>query len=140
MAATAGLSSTLMSAKAELSSASFMNTFPRVIREVVTQFQQQKGVWICKTTQYLKIGDCSYYGIHRVAQTIWDKVKCAKEIKTQLLSKMGMHPETPIYQIVGDSGAFSLEGTKNAMNFFTRTHSFPHSYPLWMQKMMERAV
>jgi hypothetical protein len=86
------------------------------IKEILPIFQKGKGAPITKTVQLFQdaVNGNHYYGFHKnqqMADSHQATVQRYAEIKSRLLVKV------PVYQVVGDSGAFSEEGTKAALTF-----------------------
>lgn len=90
------------------------------IKKLIPSFQRRQGKFISETVQRIQVGGAYFYGIHRKEQDAADFKSTAKryaEIKSHLLANMGLSADTPIYEVVGDSAAFSASGTEKAMRF-----------------------
>lgn len=108
-----------------------------MVKNLAVRFQRKEGAFLSETVQLIndpRTNVC-FYGIHRDHQVISNHNGCEhfestakrySEIKSHILSKMGLQPNTEVIEVVGDSAAFSLEGTQEAMNFLQR-HLSPHA-------------
>lgn len=93
---------------------------------MITQFQQRQGTWITSNCQHIELGNVHYYGVHKDQQmqsgeTSQSSILATRQIyqkmKAHVLQSMGLSPDTKVIQIVGDSAAFSIEGTEQGKKF-----------------------
>ena len=107
------------------------------IRALNLSFQRREGKYLTDTVQFLKDNNTGahFYGIHRDEQMVINRdgqehfertERRYDQIKSHILKQMGLQPNTPILQVVGDSAAFSLTGTRRAMSFL-QNHLSPNS-------------
>jgi hypothetical protein len=93
------------------------------VRDWIPLFQNRKGIFLTKTVQHIQCENAHIYGIHRndqMAENMAATVKRYQTIKSHLREKMGLHPDTQFIEIVGDSAAYSREGTAEARAFLQR--------------------
>lgn len=84
---------------------------------VIDYFQKNKGSWITVNCQKLLRGNVCYYGIRKEQQmqkSVLSTRKVYQQMKFHVLQNMGLNPKSRVIQVVGDSVAFSLEGTIKA--------------------------
>ena len=67
-----------------------------------------------------------YFGIHKDHQKFLNFAR----VRQHILQALGLHPETRIVQVVGDSGRFSLEGTAKASRFL-QNHLREENLLIW---------
>lgn len=82
--------------------------------------QHKDTSWITSNCQHIKIGNAHYYGIHKDQQMQSEETSQSPILATrQLYQIMKAHvlPNCKAIQIVGDSAAFSAEGTDRAKEF-----------------------
>ena len=107
------------------------------VKEMVLNLQKKQGTFLTETMQCIKNQETEscFYGIQSDEQMVKDQdgqenindtVKRYAEIKAHILQKMGLQPNFPVLQVVGDSAAFSLQGTQKAMKFLQQ-HLSSHS-------------
>lgn len=97
---------------------------------IITAFQQRKGEWISSNCQHIQEENVHYYGIHKNQQmqikenlqlSYLETRKLYQELKSHILQIMGLPSDTKVIQVVGDSEAFSFEGTEKVKEFL-RNH------------------
>ncbi|MCE5317464.1 MAG: hypothetical protein LLG04_08930 [Parachlamydia sp.] len=101
------------------------------IRQVSTMFADGKAETI-PGTGHLKFFESpdgiKYFGINKNDQTKVD----FSFIKSKILEKLGLAPNTPVIQIIGDSGKFSPEGTAFATQQMAKVlANNPNALFLW---------
>jgi hypothetical protein len=93
-----------------------------VLPSIVQSFQGERGKWIASHCQHLVKDGVHYYGIRKNNQmqaNVSHTLMWYRTVKSVLLSNMGLDPMTKVVQIIGDSAAFSQEGTERAKAFLT---------------------
>ena len=108
-------------------------TLAEKIKTLTVQFQQNNGKWITSNCQLLQEGSVRYYGIHKKQQyqkNMNETRRLYKELKSHILQYMDLSPDTHVIQVVGDSAAFSPEGTKKAKSFL-KNHLKPENVILY---------
>lgn len=102
--------------------------FTEEISFKIKAFQKKEGIWITPNCQHILHGNVHYYGIHKDQQmqlksnskeTILATRKIYEDLKLHVLQNMGLPSTCKVIQVVGDSAAFSLEGTEKAKAFLT---------------------
>lgn len=94
------------------------------LSSVIPQFQNHEGKFLTEHLQLIQIDGVNFYGIHRddqMKESVEATSKAYHEIKSYILAAMKLHPETLIYEVVGDSAPYSLEGTKRTKEFLKET-------------------
>ncbi len=93
------------------------------VKRMLPILQTKGGEFLTQTMQHIydETTQTHCYGIHRNEQQVEDDIKATRkrysEIKSRLLAKMELSPDTPFIEIVGDSAAYSPTGTTRTLHF-----------------------
>lgn len=96
--------------------------------DITSAFQKKEGEFVTSNCQYIQRDKMHFYGIHKNDQMfqkdgvdqILPTILRYKELKSHILQKMDLPPDFPVVQVVGDSAAFSDQGTALAKEFLRR--------------------
>ena len=96
------------------------DTFLSALPRVVSQFQRKEGRLIAGFAQHITDSGVHFFGIHKKAQmetSTAETVRKYSQFKRELAGTIGLDPETLVVQVIGDSVAYSPEGTARSLKF-----------------------
>jgi len=104
--------------KASSSSTIFLSALPLI----VGRFQRKEGSLVADFVQHIfdEKNGIHFFGIHKKDQMDTSTEKTSKkytQFKRELARIIGLDPEMPVVQVIGDSVAYSSEGTSRSLKF-----------------------